>query len=69
MPDGVAAFSIERLGRTHGRTVEWRTTLIRGDRFSVVARFDARTGYRLDPAPAPSPARAGASPRGLDPVL
>ncbi|WP_372350034.1 UTRA domain-containing protein [Streptomyces sp. KL116D] len=26
-------------------------------------------GYRLDPAPAPSPARAGASPRGLDPVL
>ncbi|KOV56230.1 GntR family transcriptional regulator [Streptomyces sp. MMG1121] len=50
LPDGVAAFSIERLGRTHGRTVEWRTTLIRGDRFSVVTRFDARAGYRLDPA-------------------
>ncbi|MEU6511391.1 GntR family transcriptional regulator [Streptomyces sp. NPDC046942] len=50
LPDGVAAFSIERLGRTHGRTVEWRTTLVRGDRFSVVTRFDARTGYRLDPA-------------------
>ncbi|MCQ4209666.1 GntR family transcriptional regulator [Streptomyces longispororuber] len=68
LPDGVAAFSIERLGRTHGRTVEWRTTLIRGDRFSVVARFDARTGYRLDPAPAPF-TRPRRSLRGLDPVL
>ncbi|MFI6874111.1 GntR family transcriptional regulator [Streptomyces sp. NPDC050400] len=68
LPDGVAAFSIERLGRTHGRTVEWRTTLIRGDRFSVVARFDARTGYRLDPAPAPF-TRPRRSVRGLDPVL
>ncbi|EST35159.1 hypothetical protein M878_07225 [Streptomyces roseochromogenus subsp. oscitans DS 12.976] len=53
LPEGVAAFSIERLGRTHGRTVEWRTTLIRGDRFSVVAQFDARAGYRLDPAGSP----------------
>ncbi|MER6383410.1 GntR family transcriptional regulator [Streptomyces sp. NPDC001250] len=53
LPEGVAAFSIERLGRTRGRTVEWRTTLIRGDRFSVVAQFDARAGYRLDPAGTP----------------
>ncbi|WP_369393418.1 GntR family transcriptional regulator [Streptomyces sp. CG1] len=53
LPEGVAAFSIERLGRTHGRTVEWRTTLIRGDRFSVVTQFDARAGYRLDPAGTP----------------
>ncbi|WEO93297.1 GntR family transcriptional regulator [Streptomyces sp. FXJ1.172] len=50
LPEGVAAFSIQRLGRTHGRTVEWRTTLIRADRFSVLAQFDARAGYRLDPA-------------------
>jgi GntR family transcriptional regulator len=48
LPPDVAAFSIERLGRASGRPVEWRTTLIRGDRFSAVARFDARAGYRLD---------------------
>lgn len=67
MPDGVAAFSIQRLGRTHGRTVEWRTTLIRGDRFSVVAQFDARAGYRLDPV-ASRFTHAGRSVRRLDPV-
>lgn len=46
-PD-IAAFSIERLGYASGRPVEWRTTLIRGDRFAALARFDARAGYRLD---------------------
>jgi GntR family transcriptional regulator len=46
-PD-VAAFSIERLGWVSGRPVEWRKTLIRGDRFAALARFDARAGYRLD---------------------
>ncbi|MEV6058015.1 GntR family transcriptional regulator [Streptomyces sp. NPDC052107] len=48
LPANVAAFSIERLGRARGRAVEWRTTLIRGDRFSAVAQFDARAGYRLN---------------------
>jgi GntR family transcriptional regulator len=47
LPDDVAAFAIERLGAVSERPVEWRTTLIRGDRFSAVARFDARTGYRI----------------------
>ncbi|WP_079176504.1 GntR family transcriptional regulator [Streptomyces sp. MUSC 14] len=67
LPEGVAAFSIQRLGRTHGRTVEWRTTLIRADRFSVLAQFDARAGYRLDPAGSrfTRPARSG---RRLDAV-
>jgi len=46
-PD-VAAFSIERLGWVSGRRFEWRRTLIRGDRFAALARFDARAGYRLD---------------------
>jgi GntR family transcriptional regulator len=46
-PD-VAAFSIERLGCASGRPVEWRRTLIRGDRFAALARFDARAGYRLN---------------------
>lgn len=46
--DTVAAFAIERLSEHHGRPLEWRTTLVRGDRFSVTAAFTARTGYRLD---------------------
>lgn len=46
--DGVAALSIERLGLAGDRPVEWRHTLVRGDRFSVTARFSARAGYRVD---------------------
>jgi GntR family transcriptional regulator len=43
---GVAAFAVERLGCSHGQPVEWRHTLVRGDRFTVTARFSARTGCR-----------------------
>lgn len=50
-PD-VAAFSINRLGHAQGRRIEWRHTLVRGDRFALTARFAADTGYRLAP-PAP----------------
>lgn len=42
-----AALAIDRLGCRAGRPVEWRHTLVRGDRFSVTAEFSARTGYRL----------------------
>lgn len=48
LPPGVAAFSIERLGYVRERPVEWRHTIVRGDRFSVVAEFSAGIGYRLD---------------------
>jgi GntR family transcriptional regulator len=44
---GVAAFAIDRLGCAGGRPVEWRQTLVRGDRFSVTAQFSAREGYRV----------------------
>jgi GntR family transcriptional regulator len=53
MDVGVAAFAIERLGCADGRPVEWRHTLVRGDRFSVVAHFSPRTGYRVDLAATP----------------
>jgi len=43
------ALAISRLGCAAGRPVEWRHTLIRGDRFSLLAEFSARTGYRLAP--------------------
>jgi GntR family transcriptional regulator len=45
---GVAAFAIDRLGRAGERPVEWRQTLVRGDRFGVAARFSVREGYRMD---------------------
>ncbi|MGZ4269959.1 MAG: GntR family transcriptional regulator [Solirubrobacteraceae bacterium] len=35
LPRGVAAFSIERLARHRGRPVEWRRTLVRGDRYTI----------------------------------
>lgn len=43
------ALSIGRLGYAAGRPVEWRRTLIRGDRFSLLAEFSPRIGYRLAP--------------------
>jgi GntR family transcriptional regulator len=46
--EDVGAFSIERIGCVKGVPAEWRTTLIRGDRFSALAEFSARTGYQLD---------------------
>ncbi|HTZ42290.1 MAG TPA: GntR family transcriptional regulator [Jatrophihabitans sp.] len=48
LPFDEAAFSIDRLGHAGGRPLEWRTTFIRGDRFTAVAEFSARGGYRLD---------------------
>lgn len=45
-PD-VAAFAIERLGLVGADAVEWRHTLVRGDRFTVTADFSTRGGYRL----------------------
>ncbi|MFC5996461.1 GntR family transcriptional regulator [Pseudonocardia hispaniensis] len=44
---GTAAFAIDRLGCARDRPVEWRNTLVRGDRFGVSAQFSARDGYQL----------------------
>jgi GntR family transcriptional regulator len=46
-PD-IAALAIERLGCSHGHPVEWRHTLVRGDRFSITAEFPTPAGYRLE---------------------
>ncbi len=48
LEDDGAALSITRLARDEYRALEWRVTLIRGDRFSLVADFSARTGHPLD---------------------
>lgn len=44
---GTAAFSVRRLGTAKGRPVEWRHTLVRGDRFALRADFDRNEGYQL----------------------
>ncbi|WP_240686845.1 GntR family transcriptional regulator [Amycolatopsis suaedae] len=45
--DDAAALSICRLGTVAGTPIEWRHTLVRGDRFALTAEFSGRTGYRL----------------------
>ncbi len=47
MPPAAAALAIDRLGYVGARPLEWRHTLIRGDRFSLLAEFSPRTGYQL----------------------
>lgn len=44
----IAAFAIDRRAYFRDRPTEWRHTLVRGDRFSVSARFSERTGYQLE---------------------
>jgi GntR family transcriptional regulator len=40
-PAGEAVFTIERLGRSADRAVEWRVSLVRGDRYAFVADWRA----------------------------
>lgn len=48
LPTGCAAMAVTRIGCLHGRPVEWRTTVIRGDRFSVTAQWSSRDGYQMN---------------------
>lgn len=43
-----AAMRVDRTGTANGVYVEWRTTLIRGDRFTVLADFSTRSGYKVN---------------------
>lgn len=42
---GEAAFHIERVGRSGERVLEWRTTIVRGDRFRVTSSFSPSDGF------------------------
>ncbi len=42
-----AAFRLERLGRVGDRAIEWRTTVIRGDRYRFVSDWSVRNGSDL----------------------
>lgn len=43
---GVAAFAVERLGCAGDEPVEWRHTLVRGDRYTLTADLTDRDGHR-----------------------
>jgi GntR family transcriptional regulator len=45
-----AAFFLERLGCRDGRPIEWRTTIIRGDRYRFVTEWSAGGQTALRPA-------------------
>ena len=40
IPRGEAAFFLERMSTASGRPIEWRTTIVRGDRYRFVSRFE-----------------------------
>ncbi len=44
---GIAALSIERTGCLHRRPVEWRKTLVRGDRFGFATEWSPRSGFQV----------------------
>lgn len=50
IPSGCAAMEVRRTGCLLEQPVEWRETVIRGDRFSVTARWSAEDGFRMDVA-------------------
>ena len=62
-PPGTGTFVIERLGRVASGPIEWRQTIVRGDRFAFRAEFDARQGYQLVVAAVPA-----VSPPNLQPT-
>jgi GntR family transcriptional regulator len=47
LDEGVAALEIDRLGTMRGRPVEWRRTLIRADRFSLVTDLGRTAGHEV----------------------
>jgi GntR family transcriptional regulator len=50
IPRGCAAMEVHRVGCLDHELVEWRETAIRGDRFSVTARWSSQEGLRMDVA-------------------
>lgn len=48
--EGDAAFFLERLGSRDGLLVEWRTTVVRGDRYRFVSNWSMGTRSELRPS-------------------
>lgn len=47
IPQSTAALAIERIGEWRGQPVEWRQTVVRGDRFSLRTDFTATDGVSV----------------------
>ncbi|MFZ0159286.1 MAG: GntR family transcriptional regulator [Kineosporiaceae bacterium] len=62
LPRGVACLRVERLGRLSGRPVERRITLVRGDRYTMIADWSSR-GYSVGAQARQSTETAPVSPR------
>ena len=52
LESGDGAFFLERLGRRDGVPIEWRTTIIRGDRYRFVTEWSAGVASELRPTSA-----------------
>ncbi len=52
LDSGQAAFHLERLGSRDDRPIEWRTTIIRGDRYRFVTDWSMGTRTELRPSAA-----------------
>lgn len=54
LPAETSALRVERTATLAERQVEWRVTVLRGDRFAVAAEWSRRSGYHLGIAHAPA---------------
>lgn len=48
MPAGTAVLAVERIGRLNQQPVEFRRSMIRGDRFAMTTEWPGPEGYRID---------------------
>ncbi|HUY61675.1 MAG TPA: GntR family transcriptional regulator [Candidatus Dormibacteraeota bacterium] len=70
LPPGAAVFAITRLTFTGGRPLEWRQSLVRGDRYAFVLEWPQATGAAgatgawVGPLAADQPAAGGTGERG-----
>ena len=52
-------FTIQRLSRFEDRTIEWRETVVRGDRYTFVAHWQNGGGYHATLVPRSEPLAVG----------
>lgn len=48
LDDATAALAVDRTGEVNGQPIEWRQSLVRGDRVTLTAQFSARDGYLIE---------------------
>ena len=67
IPSDVAAFAIERLVCSEGAPVEWRQSLVRGDRYSFVVELSPRR-VKQPSLPWATESCGGVRPAAADPL-